>query len=437
MNRSFSIALFATVLVGSHGMAESTRPSLPKPKISVPLPVTSSDETKSPGERGTAEAVTEHYLVQAHTRYQESLEAAKRLFETLKTLVESPGADSHAAAKAAWIEAHRIYSRTEVLRFGNPNVDAWEARVNAWPVDEGFLDYVSPRYVYEGGNPHALYNLIGSDFQIAPSFIVEARSEMDPKAGVYRGFTDNETNVATGFHAIEFLLWGQDLNLSPRAAGERPHTDYLLGEEGTGGNMKRRGDYLLAVGGILVSDLHEAVQDWDPENPTLYSKAFRELPLEARLDRIILGMGGLSNAELAGERIQVALLASDQEEEQSCFSDSTHLALQENARCIETLYLGREILSDGRALEGPSLSALVAKMDPGLDARLRSEFATTRAVAARVVDHAGTVEPFDRMIQAENEAGRALLNEWISALKIQTESIESIRLRVKELTDVR
>jgi putative iron-regulated protein len=437
MKRSFSIALFAMSLVGSTGIAESTRPSLPKPKISVPMPKTSTEITTSEGGYGVAEAVTEHYLLQAHTRYQDSLGAAKRLFETLRNLVESPGVDSHAAAKAAWIEAHRIYSRTEVLRFGNPNVDAWETRVNAWPVDEGFLDYVSPQYAYEGGNPHALYNLIGSDFQIAPSFIVEARSEMDPKAGVYRGFTDNETNVATGFHAIEFLLWGQDLNQSPKSAGGRSHTDYLVGEEGTGGNMKRRGGYLLAVGGILISDLLEAVQDWDPGNPTLYSKAFRELPLEERLDRIILGMGGLSNAELAGERIQVALLASDQEEEQSCFSDTTHLALQENALCIETLYLGREVLSDGRVLEGPSLSLLVAKMDPGLDARLRAEFAATRAVAARVVEHAGTVEPFDRMIQVENKAGRALLNEWITALKTQTGSLEAIRLRVKELAAVR
>jgi putative iron-regulated protein len=260
---------------------------------------------------------------------------------------------------------------------------------------------------------------------------------MDPKAGVYRGFTDNETNVATGFHAIEFLLWGQDLNLSPKAVGERPHTDYLLGEEGTGGNMKRRGDYLLAVGGILVSDLLEAVQDWDPENPTLYSKAFRELPLEVRLDRIILGMGGLSNAELAGERIQVALLASDQEEEQSCFSDTTHLALQENALCIESLYLGRDDLSAGRLVEGPSLSSLVAKMDPGLDARLRAEFAATRAVVERVVKHAETVEPFDRMIQSDNAAGRDLLNEWIAALKTQTGSIEAIRLRVDDLATIR
>jgi uncharacterized iron-regulated protein len=108
-------------------------------------------------DRSPAEEVAEHYLVQAHNRYAESLEAAKRLFETLRTLVASPSEASHAAAKAAWIEAHRIYSRTEVLRFGNPNVDAWETRVNAWPVDEGFLDYVSPRYFYEGGeSPRAI-----------------------------------------------------------------------------------------------------------------------------------------------------------------------------------------------------------------------------------------------------------------------------------------
>lgn len=437
MNLTVSRLLSALVLFVTFAHAEPTRPTLPKPKLSVPLPDMSSEAEVKKADRSPAEEVAEHYLTQAHHRYLESLEAARRLFETLKTLVASPSEASHAAAKVAWIEAHRIYSRTEVLRFGNPNVDAWETRVNAWPVDEGFLDYVSPRYVYEGGNPHALYNLIGTDFQIAPSFIVEARSEMDPKAGVYRGFTDNETNVATGFHAIEFLLWGQDLNLSPKAAGERPHTDYLLGEGGTGGNIKRRGEYLLAVGGILVSDLLEAVQDWDPENPTLYSKAFRELPLEIRLDRIILGMGGLSNAELAGERIQVALLASDQEEEQSCFSDTTHLALQENALCIESLYFGRDDLSGGRVVEGPSLSSLVAKMDPGLDLRLRSEFAATRATAERVVKHAETVEPFDRMIQSGNMTGRELLNEWIAALKTQTVSIEAIRLRVDELASIR
>jgi putative iron-regulated protein len=436
MYRTVLIIFLVFTVLAADLRADSSRPSIPRPKLSLPLPGSAPAKTENVIERKTAEEVTQHYIVQAHARYLDSLAAAKLLFEATKKLVASPDETTHAAAKAAWIEAHKIYSRTEVLRFGNPNVDAWETRVNAWPIDEGFLDYVSQDYAYEGGNPHALYNLIGTDFQIASSFIVEARSETDPKAGVYRGFTDNETNVATGYHTIEFLLWGQDLNQSPRSAGGRPYSDYLIGEGGTGGNTKRRGDYLLAVGGILIADLLEAVQDWDPENRTLYSKVFSELPLEARLDRIILGMGGLSNAELAGERIQVALLASDQEEEQSCFSDTTHLALFENACAIETIYLGRDELSDGRIIQGPSMSSLVAKLDPDLDLRLRSEFAATMAAGKRVVKHCETVEPFDQMILIGNQAGRALLNEWIATLKKQTESIEAVRLRAAALAAI-
>jgi putative iron-regulated protein len=381
-----------------------------------------------------AEKVAEFYIVLAHARYTESLESARRLFDAINLLVRKPSPETHEEAKSAWLEAHRVYSSTEVLRFGNPNVDAWETRVNAWPIDEGFLDYVAPQYLYEGGNPHALYNLIASDFQIASSFIVEARSETDPKAGVYRGFTDNETNVATGYHAIEFLLWGQDLNGTPRSMGERPYTDYVVGK---GPNAGRRGEYLVVIGGILIADLLDAVQDWDPENPQLYSKLFRGLPVDVRLDRMILGMGGLSNGELAGERIQVALLASDQEEEQSCFSDTTHLAILENALAIETVYLGRHQRRDGVVVSGASLAELVAKVDPVLDEKIRSQFIATREAAGRVVAHAEEVEPFDHMIQMENTSGRALLNELIAALKAQTESLEAIRGRVKELVTKR
>lgn len=31
-----------------------------------------------------------------------------------------------------------------------------------------------------------------------------------------------QANVATGYHAIEFLLWGQDLNGTNPGAGNRP-----------------------------------------------------------------------------------------------------------------------------------------------------------------------------------------------------------------------
>lgn len=380
-----------------------------------------------------AEKVTRQYVEIASARYQDSYDTARLLMDAIREFVTNPSEETHKQAKEAWVVAHKVYSLTEVFRFGNPNVDAWETKVNAWPIDEGFLDYVAPTYSYEGGNPHALYNLIASEFFIDDGYIAEARSEMDPKAGVYHGFTDNETNVATGYHTIEFLLWGQDLNQSPKEAGLRPYTDYVLGENGTGGNMDRRRQYLMAISGILLQDLTTAIQDWKTDRPFLYSKVFLDLPVEQQLDRMVMGMGSLSNGELAGERIQVALLASDQEEEQSCFSDTTHIAIYQNALSVQSLYHGQHHMHNGQRIEGPSLSELVAKLDQNLDAELTQKFVETMEAAQGVVDRAEKIEPFDRMIQSGNEEGRAVLNELISRLKAQTELIEEVHMMVPEL----
>ena len=69
---------------------------------------------------------------------------------------------------------------------------------------------------------------------------------------------DIEANVATGYHAIEFLLWGQDLNGTGPGAGKRPATDYRRANC-TGGNCDRRAAYLKAATDLLVSDLEEMV----------------------------------------------------------------------------------------------------------------------------------------------------------------------------------
>jgi putative iron-regulated protein len=70
-----------------------------------------------------------------------------------------------------------------------------------------------------------------------------------------------ESNVAIGYHAIEFLLWGQDLNGNNSGSGNRPVTDFDL-ESCTNDNCDRRRDYLLAVTNLLVDDLHEMVKNW-------------------------------------------------------------------------------------------------------------------------------------------------------------------------------
>lgn len=382
----------------------------------------------------TSAAVATQYRILAHHRYADSHKAAVALHKSLSAFTRTPNPTTHEAAKKAWLHAHKVYSHTEVFRFGNPNVDAWEGKVNAWPLDEGFIDYVSEGYVAHVGNPHGKENLIARrDIYIDDETIEEFQSGTDPKAGDSERMTDVETNVAIGFHAIEFLLWGQDLNQAPGDAGKRSHTDYLIGEDCTNGNCKRRSAYLMAAGRTLARHLQQMMFDWDLGARRLYAKDFAALPVKEQLNRMIVGMGSLSFGELAGERMQVALLAADQEEEQNCFSDSTHQAIQHNALGIHTLYLGRHDMADGKRIEGPSLSTLVAQIDPELDATLRKQFQATDEAAAEIVDMAVKGLPFDEMIKPEQAEALKAMNKLIQCLQVQTESLESLQDRLGEL----
>ena len=132
--------------------------------------------------------------------------------------------------------------------------------------------------------------------------------------------------MATGYHAIEFLLWGQDLHGTGPGAGERPYTDYDTANC-TGGNCDRRAQYLAAASDLLVSDLEEMVGNWKADGAA--RKGLVDGEPKAGLSTILTGMGSLSYGELAGERMKLGLLLHDPEEEHDCFSDNTlHLASQ-------------------------------------------------------------------------------------------------------------
>lgn len=384
----------------------------------------------------SAAAVAEHYVALAHARYTDSLAAAQELNRAVQAFLREPTAEGQAVAKSAWLRAHSVYSQSEVLRFGNPNVDAWEGKVNAWPMDEGLIDYVADGYVFHEGNPFANYNIIATgSLQIDEELISAMAEGTDPKAAYELRMSEVESNVTTGYHAIEFLLWGQDLNrrASDDHGGQRPYTDFLLGDEGTGGHNKRRRDYMQAAIGLLQHDLRFAVRDWEPGGK-LYSKKFADLPVAERLDRMLIGMGSLSFAELASERIRVALLTGDQEEEQSCFSDTTHHAILHNVLGIESLYLGRHANIDGTVVEGPSMSQLVFELDPQLDTRVRSAFKNTRNVAQAIAAAGDEGRPFDTIIADYDDVeGRLRLERLIECLRLQAEALDSLRVRVPEL----
>src|SRR5215510_12003380 len=211
----------------------------------------------------TAEEVLASYADIAYAGYGDARIAAEELLEAVNALTAHPTTDTLLSARKAWLAARPPYMQTEGFRFGNPIVDDWEGRVNSWPLDEGLIDYVDTSYGTES-DENALYvaNVIANKTIKINGKDVDA-SHLTPEflSGTLQEAGGVEANVATGYHAIEFLLWGQDLHGTGPGAGERPATDYDL-KNCTHGNCDRRRDYLKAASGLLVDDLEEMVGDW-------------------------------------------------------------------------------------------------------------------------------------------------------------------------------
>ncbi|MCD0502438.1 imelysin family protein [Bordetella petrii] len=390
-------------------------------------------------------AVVKTYADIALAGYEDSLASAQALRTAINALIEKPSAQTLQAARQAWLAARVPYQQTEAFRFGNPIVDDWEGSVNAWPLDEGLIDYVDASYGTES-DQNAFYavNVIANSkisvggktidvTTITPELLTETLHEAD----------GNEANVATGYHAIEFLLWGQDLNGSgpapkdrqgtpqERHSGNRPHTDFDPAQC-TGGHCERRVQYLRAVTDLLVTDLEEMVGNWKAGGEA--RKAVEQDP-KAGMVAMMTGLGSLSYGELAGERMKLGLMLNDPEEEHDCFSDNTHNSHYYNQLGIRNVYLGAYERVDGKSVSGASLSDLVKASDPKLDAEMRSKLDATVAAMQAMRDRAEKVETYDQMIAGGNTEGNAVVQKAIDALIDQTRSLERV-IAALELGDV-
>ncbi|WP_417418209.1 imelysin family protein [Hoeflea sp.] len=371
----------------------------------------------------TPEAVIAHYVDVAEAKYGDALATAKALDAAIEAFLANPTDETLQAARSAWLAARVPYQQTEVYRFGNAIVDDWEGRVNAWPLDEGLIDYVDASYGAESdenslftanviANPSIEINGKTIDAtKITPELISETLQEA---GGI-------EANVASGYHAIEFLLWGQDLNGNGPGAGNRPATDYSL-ENCTNGNCDRRRDYLGAASDLLVADLEEMAANWKAGGAARL--ALEKTGVAGGLSTILTGMGSLSYGELAGERMKLGLLLGDPEEEHDCFSDNTHNSHRYDAVGIRTAYTGVYTRLDGSEMTGPSLADLLAAKDPAIAQEFSDDLDATIAAMEAMVERAETVEAYDQMIAVGNDQGNATVQAAIDGLITQTRSIE-------------
>jgi len=371
-----------------------------------------------------AAAVVKHYADVAHAKYEDSLTTAKALDAAIDVLLKDPTDKTLKAARAAWIKARIPYQQTEVYRFGNPIVDDWEGKVNAWPLDEGLIDYVDASYGTES-DENSLYvaNVIANKTIKIDGKDVDA-SKLTPEflSGTLAEAGGVEANVATGYHAIEFLLWGQDLNGTGPGAGNRPATDYDL-KNCTHGNCDRRAEYLKSASTLLVSDLQEMTNNWTADGE---ATKHVEADPKAGLVAILTGMGSLSYGELAGERMKLGLLLHDPEEEHDCFSDNTFNSHLNDAIGIAAAYTGDYTRVDGTKMKGPSLHDLVAAKDEKLDKEMQAKLKKTLDAMQVMAKRGLNVEKYDQMIGEGNKKGNAVVQAAIDGLVDQTKTVQRV-----------
>lgn len=331
-----------------------------------------SDDDTSSQSTVSKRAVIENYADIVYHNYEDALNDAIALQTSITAFTDNPTQAGFEAAKAAWKEARESYGTTEAFRFANGPIDddnGPEGLLNAWPLDENYIDYVEDNgTIYNGG----IINSI-TEYPEITKALLESLNE-----------SGGEKNISVGYHAIEFLLWGQDLTApSDLIPGQRPYTDFVDG--GTASNQERRRAYLAICADLLIDHLSYLVDLWAPSGS--YRTTFLSLEEDIALQNMYLGITTLVLAELPVERMSVALSNADQEDEHSCFSDNTHRDIALNLQGIINVYEGT--YGD---INGPSLADLVA------EANGQFYQSTEAAIAASVSKVGAMYIPFDYAI---------------------------------------
>lgn len=342
-----------------------------------------------------AQDVVQHYSTLVYANYSDTITAAKQMQKAIHAFLAKPSQATQDAARQAWLDAREFYGQTEAFRFYDgpiDNEDGPEGQINAWPMDESYVDYV-----------------VGYD---NAGLINNRKIPITKKRLADLNEHDGEENISTGWHAIEFMLWGQDL--SDTGPGARPFTDFIDGKKP---NADRRRAYLKVVTELLIDDLQSVADQWKPGMKKNFRAEFSKGGEES-LRKIFVGLGSLSRGELAGERLEVAMASRDQEDEHSCFSDNTHRDAVTNAQGIQNVWLGSYKRLDGSELKGPGLRDWVAAHDAVAAQK------TSLQIAKSVASAQAIPAPFDQAIQgARDSAARAKIQATIDSLTQQSKDL--------------
>jgi putative iron-regulated protein len=322
-------------------------------------------------ERGAAVLA---YAEHVEKSYGEAQATALLMQESIVEFAAEPTEETLGAAREAWIAARRPYLETEVFRFYSGPIDdedGPEGLLNAWPLDERYID-----------------NIIAGSDPITPASLTALNER------------EGEANISTGYHAIEYLLWGEDH--AAESAGTRPASDFA-----TADGAARRKEYLLAATALLIEHLTHLNSEWAGGSSRNYRGVFLGDAPDTSLKRILTGLSMLAGFEMASERLLVAYDTQAQEDEHSCFSDTTHIDILHDLIGIQEVWA---ILAPLAATEAPELAE-----------KLTVSTAETVRLAKEIP------VPFDQAILGDDSAaGRVAILALVEALEDQADLLDEV-----------
>ncbi|BDS09325.1 imelysin family protein [Aureispira anguillae] len=354
--------------------------------------------------------VVKNYCDIVHASYEDSYDKAVSLQTAINSLVSTPTQATFDAAKAAWKAAREPYGQTEAYRFYDgpiDDADGPEGALNAWPLDENYIDYTLNSAGTATVNTGIIHDLVAY-----PNITATVLAGANEQGG--------EKNISIGYHAIEFLLWGQDfldVNTNVGQGGNRSYTDYTS----TSANYDRRGQYIKACAQLIIDDLAILKADWAEGGS--YRTYFEGLTADEALTKILTGAGVLSKSELAGERMFTALEANavdnPQEDEHSCFADNTDRDIITNAQGISNVLLGTYVRPSGTTVGNSAYS--IVMLLTAVDATKGTELTTANTKAMGKVN--AIPAPFDKTVTEENVNDNGPVLQAITALQEQGDKI--------------
>ena len=398
--------------------------------------------------------ILESYSNIALANYSDALNDAKSLNLAINNFASNPTEESFLNAKKAWLISRESYGQTEAFRLSNGPIDAedsWvaqtygavEGQLNAWPLDENMIDYtIDANGVKTSGNiidTVGLFNPGGEDAKAIDVTTITSKAigELNENGG--------DANVASGYHAIEFLLWGQDQDYSnflkdgitngALTAGQRPLSDFVSDK-----NAQRRLAYLKAASSKIIEDLQVVKSAWEKEVNGingLYQAALngkltginkdKNIDSNEALKQIIAGLGVFIKSELANERIAVAVLTPSEEDEHSCFSDNTHRDILNN-------YLGfRNILT--ATYKGKSYgTSLLDAVDTQTKTKILDLMASIETKINQIDKVAKTKEHFDYQIKSTSPQSKVIVKLKNEMRKLGDEMVNVAKANKISLT---